>query len=72
MLEETLGRMHTLMAMYGSQGAQHPESQELVNREHAALIDAIAARDAGRARAAATTHLQRIRDTRIVAMLQGS
>jgi DNA-binding GntR family transcriptional regulator len=72
MLQDTLGRLHRLMAMYGSHAVKQPENQELNNQEHAALFKAIADHDADRARRVATAHLLRVRDTRIVAMLQSS
>jgi DNA-binding GntR family transcriptional regulator len=68
MLQETLVRMQSLMAMYGAHGVQQPHSQERINREHAELLQAIADRDPERARAAATAHLAAVRDTRVVAM----
>ncbi len=68
-LQETLGRLHNLMAMYGSRAVQQTANQELVNREHAELVLAITDRSPERARASATAHLNRLRDTRIIAML---
>lgn len=71
-LEETLGRLNGLMAVYGARGFNHPESNDLIQREHGALLDAIEKRDSDRAQAEATTHLHRVRDTRVKAMLEDS
>lgn len=70
-LIELLDRLTAKLTVYGTAMLGSPGNSETTVDEHAAVVDALRARDPGAAEAAITRHLTRLRDLRIAALLDG-
>lgn len=67
-ITELMERLDAQLAVYDAEASKAPENLDAIEKEHRAILEAVAAGNGEQARALMTAHQERTRDIRIAAM----